>query len=112
MKIYDCFRYCGEELLLNLRLKTLYDEVDKFVIIEGDKYYNGETKKQLFDINKFKDFKKKIDYYFIDNFPIYNAKNNDPNSEMEVDNENTEVESYLFEVVNNNTTVLNLNIIM
>ncbi len=75
MKIYDCFRYCGEDLLLNLRLKTLYDEVDKFVIIEGNKYYNGEIKKQLFDINKFKNFKKKIDYHFIDNFPIYDFKN-------------------------------------
>ena len=77
MKIFDCFRYCGEDLLLNLRLKTLYNKVDKFIIIEGNKYYNGEEKKQLFNINNFKEFKKKIDFYFIDNFPNYDFKNNE-----------------------------------
>ena len=41
MKIFDCFRYCGEDLLLKIRLKTLFNQVDKFVIVEGDKYYNG-----------------------------------------------------------------------
>ena len=50
MKIFDCFRYCGEDLLLKIRLKTLFNQVDKFVIVEGDKYYNGEKKKQLFNL--------------------------------------------------------------
>ena len=76
MKIYDCFRYNGEDLLLKIRLKTLYNKVDKFVIIEGDKYYNGESKKQIFNIDKFKEFEPKIKYYFIDNFPKYDFKNN------------------------------------
>jgi len=75
MKIFDCFRYCGEDLLLKIRLKTLFDKVDKFVIVEGNKYYNGENKKKFFDINKFSEFKKKIDYYFIENFPKYDFNN-------------------------------------
>ena len=76
MKIYDCFRYNGEDLLLKIRLKTLYKNVDKFVIIEGDKYYNGESKEQIFNIDKFKEFEHKIEYYFVDNFPKYDFKNN------------------------------------
>lgn len=75
MKIFDCFRYCGEDLLLKIRLKTLFNQVDKFVIVEGDKYYNGEKKKQLFNLNKFKEFKSKIDFYFVENFPKFDFKN-------------------------------------
>ena len=75
MKIYDCFRYNGEDLLLKIRLKTLYDKVDKFVIIEANKYYNGERKKQIFNINKFKEFEPKIKYYFVDDFPKYDFDN-------------------------------------
>ena len=45
MKIYDCFTYCGEDLLLKIRLESLYSEVDSFVIVEGNRYFNGETKK-------------------------------------------------------------------
>ena len=75
MKIYDCFTYCGEDLLLNIRLKTLYKQVDKFVIIEGNRFFNGEKKPKLFDINKFPSFVSKIDYYFIENYPEYDGNN-------------------------------------
>ena len=75
MKIFDCFRYSGEDLLLKIRLKTLFNKVDKFIIIEGNKYYNGEEKKQLFNLNNFDEFKSKIDFYFIDNFPEYDFSN-------------------------------------
>jgi len=75
MKIFDCFRYNGEDLLLQLRLKILFDKIDKFVIVEGDKYYNGESKKQLFNINKFKEFEQKIDFYFVKNFPKFDFNN-------------------------------------
>ena len=43
MKIIDCFTYCGEDLLLKIRLDTLYNLVDKFVIVEGNKYFNGDN---------------------------------------------------------------------
>ena len=35
MKIFDCFTYYDEDILLDLRLNTLYPYVDKFVIIES-----------------------------------------------------------------------------
>ena len=57
MKIYDCFTYCGEDLLLDIRLKTLYKQVDKFIIIEGNRFFNGEKRERLFDVNKFSFFK-------------------------------------------------------
>ena len=75
MKIFDCFRYSGEDLLLKIRLKTLFNKVDKFIIVEGNKYYNGEDKKQLFNLKNFDEFKSKIDFYFIDNFPAYDFSN-------------------------------------
>ena len=75
MKIYDCITYCGEDLLLKIRFETLDSEVDKFIIVEGDKYFNGEAKPKFFDLNKFKKFEKKIEYYFIKDFPKHNGDN-------------------------------------
>jgi len=75
MKIYDCITYCGEDLLLNIRFETLNNEVDKFIIIEGNKYFNGDKKPKFFDLNKFKKFEKKIEYYFIEDFPEHNGNN-------------------------------------
>ena len=75
MKIYDCITYCGEDLLLNIRFETLNNEVDKFIIIEGNKYFNGDKKSKFFDLKKFKKFEKKIEYYFIEDFPEHNGNN-------------------------------------
>ena len=50
MKILDCFGFCGENEILEIRLETLFEYVDKFVIIEGNKFFNGTGKKKLFDI--------------------------------------------------------------
>ena len=36
MKIFDCFMYFDEDLLLDLRLNTLNKFVDKFVIVESN----------------------------------------------------------------------------
>ena len=62
MKIYDCFQFFDEEMLLNLRLNILNEYVDKFVISEGNYMHNGKPKKLNFDINKFSKFKDKIIY--------------------------------------------------
>ena len=35
MKIYDCFIYFDEDLLLDVRLNILNKFVDKFVIVES-----------------------------------------------------------------------------
>ena len=60
MKIYDCFSYWDEDLLLDLRLNILNEYVDYFVIVEGNKTWQNNSKKLRFDINKFQSFKKKI----------------------------------------------------
>ncbi len=59
MKIYDCFTYCGEDLLLKIRLESLYNQVDRFIIVEGNKYFNGESKKKIFNISNFVKYEKK-----------------------------------------------------
>ena len=75
MKIYDCFTYCGEDLLLKIRLESLFNQVDKFIIIEGNRYFNGEVKSKLFNINKFEKYQKKINYYFIEDYPKHVGNN-------------------------------------
>ena len=62
MKIYDCFMYYDEDLILDLRFNLLNDYVDKFVIVESSFTHSGEPRKLLFDINKYSKFKNKIIY--------------------------------------------------
>ena len=75
MKILDCFGFCGENEILEIRLETLFEYVDKFIIIEGNKFFNGVSKKKLFNIENFKKYKSKIRYFFIENFPEHNGNN-------------------------------------
>ena len=44
MKIYDCFQFFDEEMLLGLRLNMLDKYVDKFVISEAKNKHNGSPK--------------------------------------------------------------------
>ena len=67
--IYDCFSYLDEDLLLDLRLNVLNNVVDFFVIIEGNKTWQNNSKKLKFNINKFSKFKKKIIYIPVENMP-------------------------------------------
>ena len=67
MKIFDCFQFFDEEMLLDLRLNLLDKYVDKFVIVEATYKHNGESKELTFDINKFSKFKDKIIYIVADN---------------------------------------------
>ena len=69
MKIYDCFQFFDEEMLLDLRLNVLNKYVDKFVITEATYMHNGKTKKLNFDINKYSKFKDKIIYIVVDKQP-------------------------------------------
>lgn len=69
MKIYDCFTYLNEDLILKLRFNILDKYVDYFIVIEGNITHSGEKKKKNFNINKFLKFKKKIIYFFIKDFP-------------------------------------------
>jgi len=81
MKIYDCFQFFDEEMLLDLRLNIMDKYVDKFVITEATYMHNGKEKKLNFDIKKYSKFKDKIIYIVVDNqppdlFEIYDSDNN------------------------------------
>ena len=69
MKIYDCFQFFDEEMLLDLRLNIMDKYVDKFVITEATYMHSGEPKKLVFDINKFSKFRDKIIYIVVDEQP-------------------------------------------
>ena len=59
MVIYDCFSYFNEDTILDIRLNTLNNYVDKFVIVEATRDHSGRSKKLNFNIFNFKKFKKK-----------------------------------------------------
>ena len=65
MKIFDCFMYFDEDLVLDVRLNYLNKFVDKFVIIESTYNHKGEVRKPQFNVNKFEKFKNKIIYLLI-----------------------------------------------
>ena len=70
MKLYDCFMYFDEDLVLDLRLNVLNNYVDKFVIAEATKDHTGRDKKLNFNINNFSKFKDKITYIIVEDLPI------------------------------------------
>ena len=67
--------FCDENVVLDIRLNYLNKFVDKFVIVEGNKHFNGEKKSQLFNLQNFEKYKDKIKYYFIEDFPIHIGNN-------------------------------------
>ena len=77
MKIYDCFTYFDEDLILDTRLNIMNDHVDYFVIVESTYNHNGERRKLKFDLNKYKKFKNKIKYIVWDESPKDIEKIND-----------------------------------
>ena len=91
MKIYDCFMFFDEEMLLDLRLNIMDKYVDKFVITEATYMHSGRAKKLLFDINKFSKFKDKI---------IYIAVNEQPNNLYTI-NEDDSADLKLRKMTNN-----------
>lgn len=64
MAIWDCFLFLNELKMLEIRLNTLYDHVDYFVIGESDESHAGNIKPYNFELNrdKFKTFENKIIY--------------------------------------------------
>ncbi|KSX65009.1 hypothetical protein APT89_04375 [Enterobacter sp. 50588862] len=51
MMIYDCFLYYDEDMLLDIRLNTLADVIDRFVIVESTHTFTGKKRQLNFDIN-------------------------------------------------------------
>ncbi len=79
MRIYDCFMYFDEEIVLETRLNYLDPYVDYFVIVESCFTHSGDKRDLKFDINKFAKFKNKIIYKIYEKIPnkIENVLEND-----------------------------------
>ena len=69
MKIFDCFTFNDELEILDIRLHTLDKFINKFIIVESKINHQWGRKKINFDINLFKKFKDKINYFLIEDFP-------------------------------------------
>ena len=69
MRIFDCFMYFDEEMILDVRLNTLNKFVDYFVIAESKFTHSGKKRNLNFNINKFEKFKDKIIYLIYDKEP-------------------------------------------
>ncbi|WP_431644164.1 benzoate transporter [Enterobacter asburiae] len=82
--IYDCFLYYDEDMLLEIRLNTLADIVDRFVIVESTHTFTGNKRSLHFDVNKFSKFKDKIIYVVYDEEPILKPSE-DFNQDREID---------------------------
>ena len=84
MKIFDCFMYFDENVVLEVRLNTLDKYVDYFVIVESTYNHRGDKRRLLFNINKFEKFKNKIIYLIYDENPqnIEKIYENDNASEI------------------------------
>lgn len=68
-KIYDCFCYFNEDMILELRLETLWNHVDYFVICEAAYTQSGIPKPRNFSMERFDRFREKIRYLWLDHFP-------------------------------------------
>ena len=69
MKIYDCFMYFDEEVVVDVRFNTLDKFVDYFVIIESRFTHKGDFRKLKFNHKKFEKFKSKIIYLIYEDIP-------------------------------------------
>ena len=98
MKIYDCFMFFDEEMLLDLRLNVMDKYVDKFVISESSYMHSGKSKKLIFDINKFSKFKDKIIYIVVDtqpaNLEIINEKDSNDTKGSKLINNSVKRENF------------------
>ena len=83
MKIFDCFMYFDEDMLLDLRLNILDKFIDNFVIVESIFNHKGEKRDLKFNPNNFKNFKDRIIYIVYDQIPleVEIIKNSDSESE-------------------------------
>ena len=83
MKIYDCFMYFDEEVVVDVRLNTLNEFVDYFVIVESKFTHKGDQRELKFNLKKFERFKDKI---------IYLVYDREPNEIQKVLNEDSKIE--------------------
>ena len=76
-KIYDCFCYFNEDMLLELRLETLWEHVDFFVISEAMYTQTGNPKPLNFSPQGFAKYMSKIRYLVVDHLASEDAWKNE-----------------------------------
>ena len=69
MKIYDCFMFYDEDLIAELRFNILNQYIKEFIVVESKYTHSGEKRELLFNINKYPNFKNKINYIVLENEP-------------------------------------------
>ena len=89
MKIFDCFMYFDEDVVLELRLNSLDKYVDYFVIVESEFTHKGDKRNLKFNHKKFEKFKNKIIY------KIYNEPPKDIELVNNEDNEKLKQKKYI-----------------
>ncbi len=89
MKIFDCFMYFDEEIVLEVRLNTLDKFVDYFVIVESKFTHKGDERELKFNHKKFEKFKDKIIYL------VYEEQSPKIEIVKEEDNENEKSRKYI-----------------
>lgn len=65
-RVYDCFTYFNEDLLLDLRFRTLAEVVDVFVIVEATRTFTGRPKPLRFDAGRYPEFADRIRHVVVD----------------------------------------------
>lgn len=93
MKIFDCFMYFDEEIVLDLRLNILDKYVDYFIIVESKYTHKGDKRNLKFNPKKFTKFQNKIKYFIYDKIP----EKIEPI--LENDNENDKARKYIMNAV-------------
>jgi beta-1,4-mannosyl-glycoprotein beta-1,4-N-acetylglucosaminyltransferase len=83
MKIFDCFMYFDEDVVLDVRLNTLNQYVSKFIIVESLYTHKGDKRDLKFNIKKFNKFKNKIVYLVYENEPFEIENINEADTENE-----------------------------
>jgi len=109
MRIFDCFLYFDENVLLDLRLNILDKYVDYFVIVESIYNHKGKKKKRNFRLNNFKKFKKKIIYIKSKDRPTTLKKIFPRDAQSEIDSKNI-LNAYQWENFNRNEITRGLKI--
>ena len=90
MKIYDCFMYFDEDVVVDVRLNTLNEFVDYFVIVESRFTHKGEERELKFNHKKFEKFKDKIIYL------VYEEKPREIEKVKKEDDLNEKARKYIF----------------
>ena len=64
MRIFDCFMYYDEDLVLDIRLNTLKNFVDRFVIVESNFFHSGKRRNLNLILTNFPNLKIKLSILF------------------------------------------------